>query len=263
MQKALVVICVLLLLMSFKGYADMSIESLSMLSEYYVPPNVDGMYHFDGVFFEAWDYTTAPDGVIRSVAIDDNGNVGIIASTSSNDSYPSIICVFSKTGSFLYGYQFKIDDRRGSDFVFFNDRSELCYYLTYNTPNKICERGIFVFDQYGSGIQTYYVLPSIDELMDAGIYITNMNNHKPRIYISPASPFRISQLEDAKLVVRNAKTEEEITIYDQTDEYAKHKKATNKRNLYCIIGLAFMFIVIFLIVEGLERIKDQNSHNKR
>ena len=207
MQKALVVICVLLLLISFEGYADASIESLSMLSEYYIPSSVDGMYHFDGVLFEAWDYETAPDGAIRSVAIDDNGNVGIIASTSSNASYPNIICVFSKTGSFLYGYQFKIDDRRGSDFVFFNERSELCYYLTYNTPNRICERGIFVFDQYGNGIQAYYVLPSIDKLMDAGIYIINMNNHEPRIYISSASPFRISHLEEAKLVVRNAETE--------------------------------------------------------
>lgn len=263
MKKALVVMCMLLFFISFKGYADTNMESLSlpMLSEYYIPSNVDGMYHFDGVLFEAWDYENAPDGTIRSVAIDNNGNVGIITSTSTNNAYPNIICVFSKTGSFLYGYRFKLDDRRGSDFIFFNDRSELCYYLTHNTPNKICERGIFVLGQYGSGIQEYYILPSIDKLMNIGIYITNINSHKPRIYISPTSRFRISQLEEAKLVIKNVDTEDETTIYDEAAEYANRKKVMNQRKLFFIIGLAFMLFIIFLIIEGLERIKDHNSCN--
>lgn len=241
-----------------------TVQSFPMLSEYFVSPDEDGKYHFKETDFQTWDWDAGINGKIRCVAIAGNGNTGVISTMSSPKGYTDIVSVFSENGTFITGYQFDEGYRRGDDFLFFNDKCELCYYITRSTSRGSIEHELLVLGLDGTGVQEFYTLPSSTTIFeDIDIHILNLYKNAPRIYIAPDSPFVISEFEEAKLVIRRLGTQRRVTIYDQSSQYLSHKKETDRQKVNTAIIVVITMAVVFFAMEGLAWIKDRQGDDDR
>lgn len=163
-------ICIAVLL-AVNAFADINAvaRSFPMFSEYFVSPDADGEYHLKETDFQTWDWDAGINGKIRCVAIAGNGNVGVISTMSSPKGYTDIVSIFSESGTFITGYQFDVGDRRGDDSLFFNDKRELCYYITRNTSRGLSEHGLLVLGLDGTGVQEFYTFPSRETLLTSNL----------------------------------------------------------------------------------------------
>ena len=199
----------------------------------------------DKLRVEIFENTLPLNKCITAVAVDTRGNVAV-KSGSTQGKCSHIISVYSKDGTFQYGYEITLKYDRGFGTLFFDENDSLCYDMSY-AANRYA---LIVFEPHSTQYSSYesyhrngepeYALGNLEYVLG-----------KIKIFTPPQSPYSTAYCTENIYALKNTETGEVYVVYDYSDVCPVTVAEPGRRSTLFLIAIV-MFMILIVVLKRHE-----------